>query len=126
LQPARRRGSFCLQRLALEERAAEAAAGPPRVTASAVLGSNAAALALDGRADTGGVRRWRAGVADRFRRTREFNGVKLRWLRGETCGRLRRRHLRRWAPVVDASARARRRRQPRRAVLPESETRYLR
>ncbi|HYS14901.1 MAG TPA: discoidin domain-containing protein [Burkholderiaceae bacterium] len=121
------RGSFCLQRLALEERAAEAAAGPPRVTASAVLGSNAAALALDGRADTG----WRApGGAQTlqidFGAAREFNGVKLRWLRGERATDY----------DVDISDDGRRWSTLRRVrggggsldalFLPESETRYLR
>ena len=78
------RGSLCLQQLALEERAAQAAANLPRVTASASLGTDSAARVLDGRADTA----WRApgGVQTLqfdFGAAHEFNGLKMRWRRNQ-------------------------------------------
>jgi len=121
------RGSFCLQRLELEERAAAATPVPARVTASASLGADVAARALDGRTDTA----WRAprGVQTLlvdFGSTREFNGVKLRWLHD----------LRATDYAVEVSDDGRRWTTLRRVrggggdldalFLPESEARYLR
>ena len=76
------RGSFCVQRLALEERAADVASLPaPRATATASLGSGAAARAFDGRMDTA----WRAPPGKQtlqidFGGPREFNGLEVHWL----------------------------------------------
>jgi hypothetical protein len=74
------RGSFCLQRLALEQRGTGPPAGPPQATASSSLGSDGAARVLDGRSDTA----WRARNGAQtlqidFGVAREFNGLKLRW-----------------------------------------------
>jgi len=121
------RGSLCLQRLVLEEHPVEAALPPLRATASAALGGDRAANAVDGRRDTA----WHAPAGAQSLRVdfgieREFNGVKLRWLHGEravdydvaTSDDGRRWHtvrrVRGGAGDLDA------------LFLPESEARYLR
>lgn len=78
------RGSLCLQRLALEERSADTTPATPRLTASASLGADEPAQAYDGRTDTA----WRAPSGAQTLQIdlgalREFNGLKLRWRRGE-------------------------------------------
>jgi hypothetical protein len=120
------RGSLCLQGLALEERALEAASTTPRVTASA-SGAAGAALAIDGRADTA----WRTPGGPQtlqidFGAAHEFNGLTLRWRRNEratdydveTSDDARRwtvlRRVRGGGGTLDA------------LFLPESEARYVR
>jgi hypothetical protein len=82
------RGAVCFDSLELRERPAESSPPPrPRATATAMVGKDVAANAVDGKRDTA----WRApsnapaSITLDLGRVREFGGLRLHWNEGEAA-----------------------------------------